>query len=173
MIAKTGKYYILECANKALTEEEYIETRREAYEDSLCHLSDDIEPITFEEYLESPDYELKYILEVDTNKLKECETLDDIDNLLNQLNPEGFDKDMRYEDDSLAIKTKTYSYKLTENLRVGVEFDIQKVYSDLDCSTIKEIDYDNLGETDIKGKYIYFVYQEENLYNEPSYYESY
>ena len=80
---------------------------------------------------------------------------------------------MRYEEDSLAIKTKTYSYKLTENLRVGVEFDIQKVYSDLDCSTIKEIDYDNLGETDIKCKYIYFVYQEENLYNEPSYYESY
>lgn len=146
MIAKTGRYYILEGAQNVHSENEYINIMKDAYEESIAGI-DDFEVVTFDEYINADD-ELLYVIDIDTKKIREYETLADLNSFMRtQLCNEELDCNMADDKYRLAIEKENYSYILTENIKINVEYDILN----------KEIDMDNAGNTAIRIRGLYFI----------------
>lgn len=135
------KYYLLE-TKKILDEEDYLELRKKEYEEGqdVAKTYEDYNPITFDEFMEEPDYEVLDIIEIDEDNYKECETLGELIDTVQGASTEFEDYNYSLRD---ILNTESFSIPVTDTDWLNIEFEILEADDEIE----------NFDAYDVKVKY--------------------
>ena len=147
------KYYILEGAQWKLDEEEYIALKKEEYKNSIDSAKgvEGAELVSFDEFLDEPDYELKYVLEIGDETFEDIEYLYEINYIPSRIEKSGLGEFYGYiklmgdndHDYKTAIEDECWAYQLTNDLWINITFEIDEIdEEDISETKIKNIGYE-------------------------------